>query len=156
MDLLQVVEAIALGVVGFAAQDRRDEGRDQRRIHLPVAVELDDDGRTICHGATITGHHGAADAEVLRVPEHAHARIVAGSLDLVAAAFRAGIVDAVDAVDLRADRGQQRQDVAGHPVAGYHHGNDGFGSHRRSVPEHDSWIGGLPAAVNCSNLPVRI
>ena len=50
-----VGEAVSLGKVRPAVEERRHERRDERRIHLAVAVELDDDVGAQLEGALETG-----------------------------------------------------------------------------------------------------
>jgi hypothetical protein len=122
-DLLEVEEAVALGVVGLAVDDGGDEVGDQRRVHLAVAVDLDDDVDALGDGRLVAAHHGAADALVDGVFEHGHPRVGAVGAHEVARAVGALVVDHVDALHLRADGGQHAQDVARHAVAGDDHGD---------------------------------
>ncbi len=124
-DVGQVPEAVALGVVGVAVGDGRDEVHQQCRVHLPVAIDLDQNVHAIGDRRAVTGLDGAADAAVVRMEQHGDARVVRFGLDQPAAAVGAGVVDAVDRRHLLVDRSQHRQHVAGYPVAGNHHGDAG-------------------------------
>ncbi len=95
------VEAIALGVVGPAALDRSGEARDQRRVHLAIAIDLDHDVHALVECRLIAGAHGAAYALVLFVEDHPHARVVALLAHQFATAIGALVVNHVDALYLR-------------------------------------------------------
>src|SRR5205085_10352768 len=71
----EVAEAVALRVVGLAAQQRLDETRREFERHLPVAVDLDDDVDTVGEGLAETADHGAPHAAIAIMANDADARI---------------------------------------------------------------------------------
>jgi hypothetical protein len=77
--------------------------RDQARVHLAVAVDLDDDLHRRRRSRPVARHDGAADALVRRVLDHAHARVAQLARTKRAGTLRAFVVDHVDAAHFRAD-----------------------------------------------------
>ncbi len=61
----QPVEAVALDVIGAALADRTHEPRDERRVHLPIAAELDDDIGASGERGLVAGDGRAAHPEIL-------------------------------------------------------------------------------------------
>ena len=71
----QIVETVSLRKVGLTRHDRLDELRDQRRIHLPVAINLDHDVGAEFERPLDAGLHGAADTSIDFVTEHDESRL---------------------------------------------------------------------------------
>ena len=120
---VQLEESVALGVVGLSLQDRADQPRDQSRVHLPVAVQLDDDLRAVRQRRAVARHGGSAHTEVAVVSEHPHTRVGTLGLDVVAASLRTGVVHHVDGLALRPDPREHPQNLLLDPVAGNHDRN---------------------------------
>jgi len=118
------VEAIALGVVGPARDDRLDDPRNQGRVHLAVAVELDDDVRAKFGGLPISGQRRAAHAQIGLVDDDLNAGVLAAFPDVSSGAFGAGIVDHEDDADLRPDSPQNVKDVVPLPITRDNHGDN--------------------------------
>src|SRR5262249_30920484 len=102
-DMLEIEEPVAFAVVSDAGDDGAREAVDHRGIHLPVAVDLDDDVRAVGKRFAVPSHHRATDALVLRVAKHAHARIRALLLDQIATLLGTEVVDGIDALDFEPD-----------------------------------------------------
>ena len=115
------VEAIALGVVRFAREHRRNELRQQCRVHLPVAIQLDDDVRTGRHRVPVTGHHRPADATIGLMEDDLQAGIVALLLQQASRPLRARIVHRHDQAHFGSDPADQVDDMGRDLVAGDHH-----------------------------------
>src|SRR5690606_41083755 len=92
-DLRQVEETVALGIVRVAGKDRRDKRRKQGRIHLAVAIQLDDHVRALGDRGRVAGHDRSADAEVHLLAKHPYAWIVATLLPQVPASPATRVVD---------------------------------------------------------------
>ena len=97
--------------------------RNEPRVHLPVAVELDHDFGSRLEGRKVSGDHRPAHPAILRMENHAHARISHSFLDMAARAFRAAIIDNENAVNFRTDPGQHTFDVPADAVAGNDNGD---------------------------------
>jgi hypothetical protein len=110
-------EAVALGVVGLARDDRRHEVRDAGRVHLPVGVQLHEHRRASLERGAIARDDGSAHALVLVVAQDDDARVLALALHEVAGALGARVVDHVDRLALRSDARQHAQHVPARPVA---------------------------------------
>ena len=82
-DVRQVIEPVALGVIGLSRQDRSDEAREQVGCHLAVAVDLHDDRRASGNRRTVTRHYRPANTLVLRMADNLHSRIAALGFDPV-------------------------------------------------------------------------
>ena len=130
--VLDIVEAIALHVVGAALGDGGNEVRDQRRVHLPVAIQLQDHLRPRRQRLLVAGEHRAAHALVGLVLHHRHTWVRAFRQHQRACRFGAGIVDHPDLRHLRPDAGQHAQYVPPHAEARDHHGHHGG----EGVPHH--------------------
>ena len=76
----EVAEAVALGVIGLAADERGQQAGQVTRVHLPVAVYFDDDLRAELERLAEARHHRAADAAILFVADENHASILTGGL----------------------------------------------------------------------------
>ena len=122
-DIAQVVEPVALRVVGLAGDDRRDEIAQQPRIHLSVTVDFHDHRCAIVDRGAIARHHGAPDTLVRRMPEDADSLVAAIRRDEVPRALGAGVVDDVDARAFRPDGGDHAGDVPGDAEARNDDGN---------------------------------
>ena len=83
-DVLEAEEAVALGVVGLAPEERAHERGNACRIHLSVAVELDEDIHALLHRGGVAAHCRAAHAEVALVADHPHAGISAAGAHVLA------------------------------------------------------------------------
>ena len=136
-----VQEAIRFGVVVAVVHQRREQHLHARRVHLAVAVDLDDDVRPLLEGALHAGDRGATDAAALRVADHLDARIAHGFRG-GRGAIGAAIVDHDDEIDERRHAAQHVADVqrfvqsrhdGGNTLSLIHHGIPY--SQPRSAPE---------------------
>ncbi len=110
-------EAVALRIVGVAGEDRPHQIRHESRVHLPVAVDLDEDVEAVGERLPITCKDSAADAAVDGVTEHLHAPVGRLLLDELARLVGAGVVDTVDRLDAGSDAVDHRQDMIRDPKA---------------------------------------
>ena len=115
--LVELVEAVALRVVGFAREQRRDERRQQLGSHLPVAVDLHEDRRALVERGTVAGDDGTADALVRRLPDHADARILAPVRYDIARMLGTRIVDHVDEPAFRPDPANDTENAGSNAIA---------------------------------------
>ena len=112
LDLLQVEEAVALGVVGFAGQNGRHEVGHHARVHLPVAVDLDHDVHAIVQRGHVTGNDCRPHTSIDLVADDLHPRVDAVGFNQIARAFRAAVVHHIHRCYLGADAGQHVQNVS--------------------------------------------
>ena len=101
----------------MSTHDGTYEQRQQLWIHLSVAIDLDHNVYAIGNGRLVGCHDGTAYASVLRVVEHAHARITVVLLDVMAAAIGTSVVHGIDGLHLGTDGRNHTQDVLGDFVA---------------------------------------
>ena len=118
-----MIEAVALGVIGLAALDGTREVRDQRRVHLAIAIDLDDDVHAFVKCRLVACAHGATDALVLFMEDHTHARVGALLLDEQATVLWTFVVDYVDAFYAMRHACDDIEHVALHLVAGDDNGD---------------------------------
>ena len=78
-----------------------------------------------CKRRLVSGHHRAAHALVLGVPNDGHPRVAALRLDEIARVLRAGVVDHEDAGDLGADSRDDIEHLPADPIARNHHRDRG-------------------------------
>ena len=116
-DLSQVVEAVALGVIGLAFENGCDEMRNERRVHLPVAIHFHNDLGTLFQRRRVPRHHSRPHALVDFMQYDADAGVLALFLHQPPRLFRAGIINHKNAIHLRTDFRQDTQDVISHLVA---------------------------------------
>ena len=87
---------------------------------LVVAIHLDQHLATPGDRLAVAGHGRPADPLVLGQADHHHPTVFVGLLDEIAGVFRAGVIDADDAVDPGGRLGDHVQDVILDLVAGDH------------------------------------
>ena len=152
---------VALGVIGFAAQQRKHEVGQQGRVHLPVAVDLHHNVHAIGNRRLVGGDKGSTHPPVVRVVQHPHAWIVHVLLNEQAAAIGAGVVHGIDGFDLGADGRNHVQHMLRDFVAGDGHGNAHFGFFQDSFQNGFSWQpmprlpGSRPHLPACASAGVR-
>ncbi|MNV03861.1 hypothetical protein D3C71_941440 [compost metagenome] len=128
------MEPVALGVVRMPGQQRAGEAWQKRRIHLAIAVQLDDHlGRGGVQHVLVAGHGRPADALILGMLDHSQAGVLAVRAQPSAALLGAGIVDGDDPANLRADARDDLQDLRAHAIAGNHNGDAGGDMHGGNV-----------------------
>ena len=123
MEAFEIVESVTFDIVGLASDEWCGKLVYQRRVKLTVAVDLDNDLRTICDGLSIAGHHCAAHPKILLVLQDTQARVIALFSQQLAGFFGACIVDSVDAPDRLANLGDDFEDVGPYFVARDDNGN---------------------------------
>ena len=97
--ILKTEEPISLRIVGVAVEQRGDESGDQIRVHLAVAVELDDDVGIGLQRREIASLHRPTDAFVALADDHSDARVVVLLFDIGTGSVGATIIDAKDPGD---------------------------------------------------------
>jgi hypothetical protein len=112
-----VVEPVALDVVGVGGEQRPDEGRNHRRIHLSVAVDFHNDIGAVGKCRFVAGDHRATHATVLGMEEDNDAGVGRALPNQFAALLRARVVDDEDARNLGADAFQHAEHAPTHTVA---------------------------------------
>ena len=76
MERLEITEAVTLGVVRLLIDQRGQQLGKMDRVHLPIAIDLDDQIGVEFERLAKTGDHGAAHTLVLFVPEQEKPGIV--------------------------------------------------------------------------------
>ena len=113
--------------------DGIEEGREEGRIHLVVAVHLDDDVGTVSQGGTEPGDHCAAHSHVGPVAHHFETRILDGRQRIEGLVERR-VVDDDDVIDEFRNPLDDLADVARDVVRGNHHGDPTLLIHLRLLP----------------------
>jgi hypothetical protein len=112
-------KTIALRVVRLTTKERAHEIGDARRIHLPVAIDLDQDVHVVVQRRAVTAEHRATDAEVRVVDEDAHSSVQAVGANVHAGFFGTRIIHDVDRGDLSTDRLEHAEDLRLRAEAGH-------------------------------------
>ena len=86
-DVAQVVKRFPLGSQPLTGKDRRDEARQQRGVHLTVAIQLDDDVCTLRSASRYPVMTAPPTPRLAIVEQHAHTRIAALLPDQFARSF---------------------------------------------------------------------
>src|SRR5690606_281611 len=108
---------IALCIVRFSGQDHARKTRDQTRIHLPIAVDLDNDGCAIFHGLRHSSHRCAADTKIGVVMDDCDTGIANIVRDEFSGLLRTGVIDDVNSSHLWADALQNTENMIAYPKA---------------------------------------
>src|SRR5690606_19612998 len=119
----QVVETVALGVVGLTADDGSDQLRQRRCIHLTVAVHFHDHVRTCRGGGQITRHDRTADAKISLIEMYVDARVAAMRLHVSPRSIRANVIDDVDAMHKIRHASDHVEHGIAYAKARHHHGD---------------------------------
>src|SRR5690606_24537549 len=97
LEILEIKEAIALGIVRLSLNNRFDKIRDQGRIHLAITINLDDDVVAVLDGLLIAREDRSSNASVLLVKKYLHSRVGTGLQDACAGVLWTAVVDDIDA-----------------------------------------------------------
>jgi hypothetical protein len=117
LDRFHAEEAVAFAVISPARHDWIQETRQQRGVHLPVPVNLDDDLSPVLERGAETGERCTADPLILLVADHSDARIAALFFDESPALIRTSVIHAVDSVRFRANLPQYFENGGHNAVA---------------------------------------
>ncbi len=112
-------KSIALGIVGFLGKNGTNQFRDVFGVHLPVAIDFDDDFVAGSQRGIVAGHGRATHALVLAVLQHCDLLRRERAADKFAGPFRTTIIDDENVIHLGQNPFDDRDNLAPHPEAGY-------------------------------------